>query len=575
MAKKKKIEILNSVKSETSLETKGQVLEGYKLQDNDRVYFNALKHNILMHYDSAHSGFKYYQSLDSSEAASYYYLAQIEARGNYLNATLKNALKASVLGPQNKWYQSLYANVLAFAAKYDSAANIYFNLGSTNLDERNKSFMASSKLYSRAGEFDKALSALDSILVIDNHNEDAILSKQEIYLKQSQLDKAIEVTQYLVEAYPLSPEYQIQLAEIYDLDKEPIQSELTINKLDSLFKGNKDVSSYIFGYYLKRRNIDEVAKALNEYVDVVALNDEKNLKIISQIGEYLSYNRKDTLVLDYLSEITDSIVIKKPNNLIAKQLSASLKLYSSNPDKGVAQFKQLIKDSPKTYSIWFPLIDYYNYRGNIDSSLNILNLMGNYFPDSLEIPMNKMFIAQEKKDYQEALDLGYKGLDLAQKQKQKENEMIFFNSIASFYYELKNYVKSDSVFEALLVRDPENIMALNNFAYFLSERGVRLEYALNLSKKTLEDDYNNPNNLDTYGWILYKLGRYQEAKEYLAKAIEISRENVSYVILEHYADIEFRLGNKSIALKIWKLIDKDGKGSAFLKQKIKHKKIYE
>ncbi|HTO16220.1 MAG TPA: hypothetical protein VLZ83_10630 [Edaphocola sp.] len=573
--KTSKIELTKKIIAENSTEVKGALIEDFELLDNDRVYFNAIKQYIVSNYDSAYEGFKYFQKLDTSNAASYFYLAQLEAQSNYLKATLENAHKATLLEPMNKWYQSFYANILTFAEKYDSAANIYFTLGTRNEEERNQSFTAASRLYFRSGETPKAIASIDSILVRDATNEEALLLKQEILLKERDYEEAIEVTKELLNFYPLSPEYYIQLAEIYDIDKDPVKSEATIKILEKKFKGNKDVASYIFGYYLKRRNIDEVAKAMDEYVDAAELNKEKSLKIIGQIGEYMSYNRNDTLVLDYLSELTDSISKNKPNNLIAKQLAASLKLYSSKPDDGVVIYKQLTETYPKNYSIWFPLIEYYNYQNETDSSLKYLNKMEKYFPDSLDIPMNKMFIAHEANNFEEALKYGLKGLDLAQKQKQKQSELMFYNSIAHYYYELKRNKESDSVYEAILVRDPSNIMALNNYAYFLSERGEKLEYALNLSKKTLEEDFNNPNNLDTYGWILYKLGRYEEAKVYVTKAIEASGDNISYVVLEHFADIEFRLGNKDNALKLWKIIDKDGKGSQFLKQKIKDKKIYE
>ena len=47
------------------------------------------------------------------------------------------------------------------------------------------------------------------------------------------------------------------------------------------------------------------------------------------------------------------------------------------------------------------------------------------------------------------------------------------------------------------------------------------------------------------------------------------------VIVEHYGDILYKIGNTKDALKNWNLADKIGGGSDFLKQKILHKKLYE
>jgi tetratricopeptide (TPR) repeat protein len=59
----------------------------------------------------------------------------------------------------------------------------------------------------------------------------------------------------------------------------------------------------------------------------------------------------------------------------------------------------------------------------------------------------------------------------------------------------------------------------------------------------------NSSYLDTMGWVYYKLGKYEQAKEYIEKALKVGGE--SSVILEHLGDILFKLGDKDQAKKIW------------------------
>lgn len=565
-----------TVKAQNQSEISGAKIQGYTLQDNDRVYFNALRKYLTGSADTAFVGFNYYRSLDSTNAATYYYLAQIKGSHNYLKETLKDARRAVDLSPENKWMQSFYAGLLAFSEQYDSAANIFLRIGGEHATDRDNSYLAASRLFQRAGKTDRAIEVLDTLLTFHNPNDESILTeKQAVYLKAGRFEDAVTVTKQLIQAYPLSPEYMVQLAEIYELDDQPVWSAEVVQQLTVKFPRNEDVSSYVFGYYLKKRNVDEVAKTLNDYVDAAELNKEKELTILSQIGAYMSGNRTDTSVLTYLAELSEKIVKEKPDNLSAKRLLASLNLYGGEEHRGVEMYNKLIQQYPKNYALWLPLVEHYVYSRKEDTALLYLDRMSSYFPDSTDIPMNKMFIAQNKSNYKDALKYGKLGLDLAQKQKSKDKEMMFFNSIAHLHYELKQYNESDSVYDALLAKDPDNIMALNNYAYFLSERGARLEFALNLSKKTLEANFSDPNNLDTYGWILYKMGRYEEAKFYIEKAVAVAGDNVSAVVLEHYADVEFRLGNEESALKIWRALEKAGQGSQFLEQKIRDRKIYE
>lgn len=70
----------------------------------------------------------------------------------------------------------------------------------------------------------------------------------------------------------------------------------------------------------------------------------------------------------------------------------------------------------------------------------------------------------------------------------------------------------------------DNPLTLNNYAYFLSESDRDLEKAKKMSHRALELSERNPTYLDTYAWVLYKLGEYHEAKEYIDLALEIAAE---------------------------------------------------
>lgn len=566
----------NEIKGQNGAEIKGASIDGYVLQNNDRVFFNALRSYLNNSFDTAFVSFNYYNSLDSTDATTYYYLAQIKGRYNYLKETLKDARKSVALSPENKWMKSFYAGILAFNEQYDSAANLFLEIGRNNPGDRENSYLAASRLLQKAGKTDASIAILDTLLSYHSPNDEDILQeKQAVYLKSGKMEDALNVTRQLVAAYPLSPEYLVQIVEIYELDNEPVKAADAVTVLEKQFPKNEDVTSYIFGYHLKKRNVAAVAEKLKDYLETAENSQEKDLSILIQIGAYMAGNRGDTSVLTYLSELTEKIVKDKPNNLAAKRLLASLDLYGGRADKGVAMFRALIWEHPKNYVLWTPLLEHYMYATEFDTALGILDQMQKVFPDSIDIPFNKMLIAEWQKNHKTALKHGLTGLDMAQKQKSKDKEILFYNSIAHYYHELGQNKASDSVYDALLVKDPENVMALNNYAYFLSERGERLDFALNLSKKTLEMDFNNSNNLDTYGWILYKMRRYEDAKFYLEKAVAVAGEQVSAVILEHLADTEFRLGNEANALKIWQAIDEAGQGSPELKRKIKEKTIYE
>ena len=89
-------------------------------------------------------------------------------------------------------------------------------------------------------------------------------------------------------------------------------------------------------------------------------------------------------------------------------------------------------------------------------------------------------------------------------------------------------------YEAILKLDPRNVLVMNNLAWNLCISEKNLMYAAELSRKTILREPTNPVYLDTYGWIMYKLGHCEEAIFYLEKAIEYSNGQIDKEILSHY-----------------------------------------
>lgn len=97
------------------------------------------------------------------------------------------------------------------------------------------------------------------------------------------------------------------------------------------------------------------------------------------------------------------------------------------------------------------------------------------------------------------------------------------------------------LYERLLFHEPSNAAAANNLAYILAERGERLMIALELAERALDADSTNPSYLDTYGWVLHKLGRFAEAGKYLERALVMS-QHPSATLFEHLGDNYSRMG---------------------------------
>ena len=71
-----------------------------------------------------------------------------------------------------------------------------------------------------------------------------------------------------------------------------------------------------------------------------------------------------------------------------------------------------------------------------------------------------------------------------------------------------------------------------------------------MSKKTVEAEPDNPTYLDTFGWILFLMDKPLEAKAQFKHALLYGgTENAD--ILDHYAEVLFKLGEHDLAFIYW------------------------
>lgn len=108
--------------------------------------------------------------------------------------------------------------------------------------------------------------------------------------------------------------------------------------------------------------------------------------------------------------------------------------------------------------------------------------------------------------------------------------------------------------QTIIEREPDNAQALNALGYTLADRTDRYDEAYEFVRRALilnpEDFYI----LDSMGWVLYRLGRLNEAVEYLTKAREIKDDPE---VAAHLGEVLWVMGDKQAARDIWDSALKD------------------
>lgn len=99
----------------------------------------------------------------------------------------------------------------------------------------------------------------------------------------------------------------------------------------------------------------------------------------------------------------------------------------------------------------------------------------------------------------------------------------------------------------IIQMDGDNAMALNALGYTLTDQTDRHQEAYRLIQRALELDPDDPATLDSMGWVLYRLGRAEEAVDYLRRAMD-GDENPE--IMAHLIEVLDHIGNDAEAAEL-------------------------
>ncbi|MGH8245103.1 MAG: tetratricopeptide repeat protein, partial [Gammaproteobacteria bacterium] len=136
--------------------------------------------------------------------------------------------------------------------------------------------------------------------------------------------------------------------------------------------------------------------------------------------------------------------------------------------------------------------------------------------------------------YNEALKAGYNA------------DLLYARAMLAEKLDRLDIVESD--LRQILEQEPDHAQALNALGYTLADRTDRFEEAYGLIQRALELNPNDFYILDSMGWILYRLGRLEEASEYLHKAMNIRQDPE---IAAHLGEVLWVMGDRDAARDVW------------------------
>ena len=549
-------------------ETSTDTIVRQDLAKNAECFSKGLEAKYSENYPLAIANFEQALKFFNNDDASMYELAglyQLEERNIEALSMIK---QAADLKPDNKWYQIKLAELYLQNYDYQAFMNIYDEL--LKKEPENLDYLETYiDMLLRVGEFDKVIEKLDVVEEQLGKNEYIYLQRIQIYDEQGKQDKAIEEMEKLVEFEPDNTQFRALLAEAYRKkrrDKDAYQQYMKIKELEP---DNKYINVSLMDYY---QSMGEFEKAFNEFIAVIR-NKNLDYETKAQLYELWLKNemQKNNQIFNKTKVVGEAFVDMYPEKPLGYYIIGTTE-YNANNFENAKMFYCKVLDLDKAdFNTLFQLslcyLELYDYQELIETTDRAISL----YPEQPIFYLFNGIGYFNLKDYEKTINILEKG---RKRSANKELTADFDTYIGDTYNQLKNKEKSYEAYDRVLRSKPDNVYVLNNYAYYLSLDNKDLERALQMSEKTIKAEPRNSTYLDTSAWILYKMGRYQEAKKYMDKVFKYDKkpQGVNY---EHLGDILYKIGDVKNAVKNWKKAQKLGGVSEFIDQKVKDEKLYE
>ncbi|SMO58610.1 Tetratricopeptide repeat-containing protein [Saccharicrinis carchari] len=563
----------NSQKNVVSKKSKETRIVSVLTEENKRkfdyFFFEGQRVKMKGELNKAKNYFVECLKIDSLSATCFYELANIAiAEQNYPAAQqlLSNSVR---LAPDNKWYQILLGDLYQQNKDYESAIAVYEGL-TKRFPESDEYNYVLAQLYYTNKQFNKAIDAYNRLEKSIGINEVISIEKEKIYLEMGKQGLAHKEIEKLIEENPFEPRYYGFMGDLYLYNKEYNKAEQSYRRILSIDPANGLGYFSIANVKLQQKDtlafFNNFAQGLEDKELEIEVKIQRLLPILMG-KQFTTY--KDTAAIQALFARLTRIHSDDARSYL---YYANYLQNNNNKAKALEQYKKALTHDPDNRGVWQDMFFLEIDLGKFDMLYADASEALILFPDE---PLFSLFYAMgaiQKEDYDKAKNALLKGLQYVDKNPALKGQMYAY--LGDVQHSLGNKEEAFDNYEKALKIDENNVVVLNNYSYYLSLESKDLEKAEKMISKSIALEPGNATYLDTYAWVLFKRGRYFEAKYIIERAID-NGGNESEVIVEHYGDILYKNNDIEGAVKQWKKSIEMGNTSPLIPKKIELKKYVE
>lgn len=503
------------------------------VKKNATCFSNGLQCKYRDDTEGAIRNFEQALHYNPNDHASMYELSEQYYNADRIEDAFKMIQQAAKLDPDNRWYQLRLSQFYHNLQMYDDFINLYETLTKKYPEDANM-LGELIDVYLVTENYSKALEKMELLEQQTRPNEFITEQRLDIYRRLGNNKKVISELEKLIAQNPENVRYYSMLAQLYSEIGKHKEALKTYERIKEVRPDDPYINISLLEFYEKNGEND---KAFNELIAAIR---NKNLDLTTKANIYdywMNKNQTAPNVNEQALQCGLAFSETHPEEKIGYLILGSYYIVTENAALARTYYKKSLSIDSTDFLSWQNLII-------SESRLNENESVRQHAIQALKYyPMQPVFywyagVASAVTGINdEAVTYLEKGRRYTTDKLQTANFDAFLGDL---YHEQGDEEKSFEAYERTLRNDPDNVLVLNNYAYYLALKQQDLDKALQMSKRAIEIEPDNPTYLDTYAWVLYMKGNYKEAEKHMKKALKLLKEH-DEVYQKHYDEIMKKL----------------------------------
>ena len=506
--------------------------------------------------------------INPNASEAYYYLAIYNNLKDGNEKAMSMIEKAVSLDSTNAIYTETLMQAHIGKREYKEAATLAERLYEQHKD-REDLLELLFQIYQHVQEWDKAIDILNRLESINGKNERLSYAKSEIFARKGDKTAAINEMKELSDRYPNDMGYLCMYGDMLMMNNETEKALNIYNRILQEEPDNTKVQISLFNYYREASLTEAADSTLEQLLTNPSVETEQKILLMRQeIMHAEEMGGDSTRVMALFSMMMSQ---PQEDSDIASLCAAYMTLKEMPKDSIAKVLEYLLDIEPDNAAARLQLVSYAWENDDNDRVIALCREARQYNPDEMAFYYYQGMAYYKQDDKDMALSAFQNGIGVINEESDANIVSDFYSIMGDLLHQKGMVKEAYEAYDSCLQWKEDNIMCLNNYAYYLSVRGEQLEKAEQMSYKTVTAEPKNATYLDTYAWILFMQKRYAESKIYIEQALRNDSDS-SAVIIEHAGDIFMMNKEPEHAIELWQQalqLDKDNK---ILIRKIKQKK---